>query len=183
MKRHARVAWSRGMMVAALALPFTPAPPAAAQQPLVLVGMYVESNYSVQPGVQVGVSSPGLLGGAPRFTMAASSTRLATALGSNALVEDRFQLTAAWVFRGQARISPYVAGSGGYTRYDREDEELFALLDNGSPLAALLLGAETRLGRSLLLHGHLGYSGPPSSTVYPFVAAAGVNFQLRGGAR
>jgi hypothetical protein len=157
--------------------------PAASQQPLVQLGTFVESNYSVQPGVQVGLSSPALFGGAPRLTAAWSSTRLATALGSNALAEDRLQLAAAWRFRRTARVQPFAAVSGGVTRFDRDDDELFALLDNSAPLLSLLFGAEGRVHGPLRLHGHIGYSAIQSSTVYPFVAAVGLAFDVRGGGR
>jgi hypothetical protein len=173
----------RGLWFAAAILLLAPAAPAGAQQPLVLAGVYVESNYSVQPGLQVAYASPRLLGGAPRLTASASTTRFATAMGSNALVEDRLQLTGGWHFRRSARFSPYVAASGGYTRFDRDDDELFALLDNDAPLFALLAGAEARLGGPLRLHGHLGYSPVQSSTVYPLVMAAGLSYRVRGGAR
>jgi hypothetical protein len=156
--------------------------PAQAQQSLLLVGVYVESNYSLQPGVQVGYS-PALLGGGLRLTGGASTTRLATAAGSNALVEDRVQLGAAWAFRRGSRLAPYVGTSAGYARFDREDGEIFSLLDDSAPILSLLLGAEGRLGRGLRLHGHAGYSALQSSTVYPLVVAGGLSYELRGGAR
>jgi hypothetical protein len=170
------------MLVAALAPLLATAAPLVAQQSTLLVGVHVESNYSRQPGVQIGFSTPSLLGGGPRFTASASTTRLATASGSNALVEDRLQLSSAWYFRRQATLSPFVGIGAGYTRFDREDDEIFALLDNGAPLLSLLLGAEAHLGSRLRLNTHAGYSGLQSSTVYPFVWSIGVNYPLRQGA-
>jgi len=179
---HGRGSLYRRMIVGAVVPLVVTAAPLAAQQSTLLVGVHVESNYSRQPGVQIGFSTPSLLGGGPRFTASASTTRLATAFGSNALAEDRLQLSSAWYFRRQASLSPYVGVGAGYTRFDREDDEIFALLDNGAPLLSLFLGAEAHVGRRLRLNTQAGYSALHSSTVYPFVWAIGVNYPLRRGA-
>jgi hypothetical protein len=183
MTPRARVRPCRLLSAAAVLLLLAPAAPVAAQHPLIVIGTFAESNYSVQPGVQLGYSTPGLLGGAARVTASASTTRLATAFGSNALAEDRVQLSAAWLFRRGSRITPYVALSGGFTRFDRDDGEIFALLDNRAPLLSVLFGAETRARGPLRLHAHAGYSALHSSTVYPFVAAVGMSLDVRGGTR
>jgi hypothetical protein len=178
-----RARW-RGALLALLA-PFAAAPAAAAQTPpTLLVGAFVESNYSTQPGLQVAYASPAWRGGRPRLTASYSTTRIATAMGSNALTEDRVQLGAGWYFRPDRALTPYLAANVGYTRFDREDPELFALLDAGAPLASLLLGVEGRLHPAVRASGHVGFSPVQSSTVYPFVAAIGMHYRLsRGGGR
>jgi hypothetical protein len=169
----------RTMLFAALAIRLAVAPEAAAQQaPLLLVGAVVEKNYSTQPGIQLSYGSPTLLGGRPRFSAAYSTTRLATASGSNALIEDRLQAGAGWYFRPGAGISPFLAANAGYARFDREDDEIFELLDAGAPILSLLLGAEARLLPSLRANGSLGYSALQSSTVYPLVASIGLHYHL-----
>jgi hypothetical protein len=164
---------------AVLAICLAAVPDAAAQQaPLFLVGAIVEKNYSTQPGIQLSYGSPTLLGGRPRFSAAYSTTRLATASGSNALTEDRVQAGAGWYFRPGAGLSPYLGANAGYARFDREDDEIFELLDGGAPILSLLLGAEARLLPTLRASGSLGYSALQSSTVYPLVASIGLHYHL-----
>jgi hypothetical protein len=148
-----------------------------------LVGVFVEHNYSTQPGVQVSYSSPRMLGGAPRLAAAYSTTRLATALGSNALVEDRLQAAAGWYFRRDRTISPHVTASVGYARFDVDDDDTFALLDSGAPFVSLLLGAEAALRPALRLSGSVGYSPLQSSTVYPLVTMIGLHLVVHRGGR
>ncbi len=167
------------MMFAALAICSAAAPSASAQQaPVILVGAIVEKNYSTQPGVQLSYGSAALLGGRPRFSAAYSTTRLATVSGSNALTEDRVQAGAGWYFRPAGRLSPYMAANAGYARFDREDDELFELLDGGAMILSLLLGAEAKLLPSLRANGNVGYSALQSSTVYPLVASIGLHYHL-----
>jgi hypothetical protein len=170
------------VLLAVLAICCMPKPPAAAQQaPLLLVGAIIETNYSTQPGVQVSYGSGALLGGRPRFSAAYTTTRAATARGSNALVEDRVQAGAGWYFRPAGRLTQYLAVHGGYARYDRDDAEVFELLDGGGAILSLLVGAEGRLVPALRLNGHIGYSALQSSTVYPFVASIGLHYHLDRG--
>jgi hypothetical protein len=155
----------------------------AQERATLLIGTYLEKNYSTQPGVQVAYAAPGLLGGRTRVSAAYSTTRLATALGSHALAEDRFQLGAAWHFLPAASASPYVGLNLGYTRFDRENDEIFALLDNGAPILSLLLGTELRVREPLRLNAGIGYSAVQSSTVHPFVATLGLHYALERGRR
>jgi hypothetical protein len=172
------------IVVAALALCAGTSTSAESQQrPLVLVGAYVESNYSTQPGLQVSYGSPALLSGRPRFSLSYSTTRLATALGSNALVEDRLQTGAAWYFRPDRRVKPYTVMNLGFTRFDREDDGLFELLENTALIGSLSAGIEGRLHQALRASGSIGYSALHSSTVYPFVATLGVHYDVKRGLR
>jgi hypothetical protein len=169
----------RTTLFAVLAICLMAVPDAAAQQTsMFLVGAVVEKNYSTQPGIQLSYGSPTLLGGRPRFSAVYSTTRLATASGSNALTEDRVQAGAGWYFRPGAGLSPYLGANAGYARFDREDDGIFELLDDGAPILSLLLGAEARLLPSLRANGSLGYSALQSSTVYPLVASIGLHYHL-----
>jgi len=152
-----------------------------AEGPTILIGTFVEKNYSTQPGAQVSYSSAAIMGGRPRFSASYSTTRLATALGSNALTEDRLQLGAGWYFRRGRTLSPFAGANVGYTRFDREDPHLFEGLDNSSAILSVLAGAEVRVHPTVRANGSIGYSHLQSSTVDPFVASIGVNVPLRGG--
>jgi opacity protein-like surface antigen len=171
----------RAVLLAVLAIFCIATTPAAAQQdPVILLGAIVETNYSTQPGVQLSYGSSAL-GGRPRFSASYSTTRLATTRGSNALAEDRVQAGAGWYFRPASRFRHYLAVNAGYARYDREDAEIFALLDGGGAILSLLVGAEGTLGPSLRVNGNVGYSALHSSTVYPFVATIGLHYHLNRG--
>jgi hypothetical protein len=124
----------------------------------VLIGLFVGQNYSVQPGAQVSCSSRRLLSGGPRFSAAHSTTRLATALASNALEEDRIQVGVGWHVRRDRTVSPHSTAMAGYTRFAGDDAAVFALLDHDAPLASLLIGAEAKLLPALRVGGSVGYS-------------------------
>jgi len=167
------------MLFVALGICSEATSPASAQQaPTILIGAFVEKNYSTQPGIQVSYGRASLLDGRPRISAAYSTTRLATAGGSNALVEDRIQAGVGWYFRPVGRLSPYMAANAGYARFDREDAEIFELLDGGAVLLSLLFGAEVKLLPFLRANGNVGYSALQSSTVYPLVASIGLHYHL-----
>ncbi len=170
----------RFILLAALALlhACAPAPaPRAAPAPTLLVGTTLERNYSTQPGVQVGYLPAGAR---LRYTAAYSTTRLETAAGSNALVEDRVQLGAGWYFRPVERVSPYVSLQAGWTRFDRDDDPTFQLLDHQAPLLSVSGGMEAAFGPRLRGSAGLGWSALASSTVYPLVATLGVHYRVTG---
>jgi hypothetical protein len=144
----------------------------------VLAGLYLETNYSKQPGIQVSYSSPSLLAGRPRFGAAYSTTRLAVAAGSNALAEDRLQASAGWYFRQGRPVRPFAGLALGYARFDVEDEQIFGMLDNSAVFGSLLFGVEAQVHPAISIQGHAGVSGPQFSTVYPFVAALGVHYHF-----
>jgi mannose-6-phosphate isomerase-like protein (cupin superfamily) len=143
---------------------------------LVLVGAVVERNYSTQPGIQLGYQ-PGGVRGHLRYGAAYSTTRLEVAMGSNALVEDRAQLSAAWHFHPERVVSPYAILGAGYTRFGRGGEE-FELLDNSAPIVTAGFGFEGRLPAGVRANAGIGYSALQSSTVYPIAATLGVHLPL-----
>lgn len=153
----------------------------AQQNQSIFVGGIIESNYATQPGFQVSYASDRIARGRPRFSFRYSTTRLSTALGSNALTEDRFQIGAAWYFRRTRTISPFIGLHVGYTRFDRENEEIFALLDNSAPILSLIAGTELKLLPSLRASASLGYSHLQSSTVYPLVRGIGLHYRFNAG--
>jgi hypothetical protein len=166
-----------GAAVLLLTLLFPSAPSALAAQDGTgaRVGVFVERNYSTQPGLEAAYQFTRLLGGRSRLTASYSSTRLETALGSHALAEDRLQARASLHFRRARTISPHTGIALGYTRFDRENEEVFGMLDNDAFIASVVAGTEIRLHRELRASGSIGYSLLQSSTVYPLVLTAGAN--------
>lgn len=164
------------LLLALLAGPFSRT--VTAQERLLLVGPFVEKNSSLQPGLEIGYTGERFLGGHSRFALSYSTSRFATAFGSDGLKKDKFLFSSGWHFRPLKRTDPYVKLELGYARFDREDPVLFALLDNGAPVAALLFGIERRILGDFRLYGDFGFSILHSSTVYPFVASIGVHANL-----
>jgi hypothetical protein len=156
---------------------------ASGSAPTLMLGFSLERNYSTQPGIQASFGGWRFGGGRPRLTLGYSTTRVEISRGAHALKEDRVQGGAAWHFRPGATLGTFAGLSLGYTRFDREDEDLFALLDNSAPIASLLVGLEARLMPGTRVNGSVGYSALQSSTVYPFVASIGIHREIRGGAR
>lgn len=168
----------------AIGLILTPAtsPPVLAQgaSNSVRVGPRVQKNAGVLTGFEVTYANEALLGGHPRFSLAFLTSRPRSVIGSNGLLEDRILLGAGWSFRPGKRIEPYLQLEVGYTRFDREDSELFALLDNDAMIGSLLVGIEARLFESRFsVVGDAGYSMLHSSTVYPFVTSLGIQYSLQ----
>lgn len=144
------------------------------------VGMNFQKNADVLPGFEISYAPEALFGGHPRFSLALLTSRPSAALGSRVLLEDRFLLGAAWFFRPGGRIDPYIQLEAGYTRFERENSEIFALLDNDAMIASILVGTEVRLFESRFsVVGEAGYSILHSSTVYPFVASVGIHYSIQ----
>lgn len=153
--------------------------PALAQRDLG-VGMRLQKNAAVQPGIEISYSHSALLNGRPRVALSYLTSRLSTAFDGNRLAEDRILLSGSWIFRPAKPWGPYVELEVGYTRFDRENQELFALLDNDAFIASVLVGLEVRLFDSgFSFAGDAGYSVLHSSTVYPLVTSLGIRYALQ----
>ncbi len=152
----------------------------AQQASEIRVGIHLQKNADVLPGFEISYAPEALLSGHPRFSLSYLTSRPNAALGSGVLLEDRFLFGAGWFFRPGRRVDPYIQLEVGYTRFDRENAEIFALLDNDAMIASLILGAEVRLfesGFSVVVDA--GYSILHSSTVYPFVASLGIQYSIQ----
>ena len=143
------------------------------------IGAIAQKNAVLLPGFEVDYADPERFPRHLRFSAAYATSRLAVLFGSNGLVEDRFFFTSTWSFRPRRMVSPLAQVELGYTRFDREDEDIFALLDNDAFIASLLVGLEWQLlERRVSARADAGYSFLHSSTVYPFVASIGVFYLL-----
>jgi hypothetical protein len=149
-----------------------------------LLGGFVEYNAVLQPGLQAGYASDAFLQRRPRATLSYSTTRLADLLGSRGVVEDRIKLSAGWYFRPAKRVDPYLQMGVVYTRFDREDPELFAHLDNTSIGAVLAAGTELKfLKDRLRAYAQVGLAPTQGPTTYPLFLTFGLHYDLLGGAQ
>jgi hypothetical protein len=147
------------------------------------VGIVLEHNAYNQWGVRAGLSGDMLLANHPRLSLSYTTSRL-EALAGNALKKDNILLTLGWHFRPGRLIDPFVDVDAGWTRFDLEDDVVFAQLPNTAAIADLRVGLEC-----CLLDGWIrpwasaGYSVLWSSTVYPFVCALGIDVDVTKGVK
>lgn len=151
------------------------------------VGLVFEHNFYNQFGARASVAHELLLKGHPRLTASYTTSRLSAFAGRNVLKKDNVLFTAGWYFRPGKLIDPYAGIDAGFTRYDREDDDLFALLDNRSGMlnvragiTSSLLGGRIRpsIDGGLAL---LSLVGTASSTVFPLFFSVGVDFDVAKG--
>lgn len=150
-------------------------------------GLVYEHNFYHQFGVRASVAHERLLKGHPRLTVSYTTSRLSAHAGRNVLKKDNVLFSAGWYFRPGKLIDPYAGIDAGFTRYDREDDERFALLDNRSGMLNVRAGLT-----SSLLGGRVRPSidggvavmsliGSASSTEFPLFFRIGVDFDIAKG--
>jgi hypothetical protein len=146
------------------------------------VGIVVEHNFYNQFGLKAAFSDDRILKGRPRAALSYTTSRLQTMFGSNALKKDNFLFTAGWHFRPLRLIDPYISIDAGFTRFNREDDIIFAKLKNTGGLLALRLGIESDIFKGLVRPwADAGFSFISSSTVFPLVFSLGLDFDIAKG--
>lgn len=109
-----------------------------------------------------------------RITLGASylSSRLGSAIGSNAIKQDNFLLSGAWMFRPKKPLKPFVRANLGYFIADYESD-VFKSLTNTSAIASLDAGLAYTFKSPLRLNLSLGYNAitgngaKGAGTLYP----------------
>jgi len=142
--------------------------------PVFLGGVVFEFNSSLQPGAEVFWQATQR----SRVGVSWTTTRIATSWGSNDLVKDRLQVHLQTHAKPHWAVHPFARISVGYERFDRDDEVLFALLDNDALTLAFRLGLEGQAG-PVRLFADGGFHALQASTVYPIVTSFGMLFPLR----
>lgn len=112
------------------------------------------------------------------------TSRLGTAYHSNAIKQDNYLLSFAYVFRNQKVIQPLLKLNGGYFYSDME-EEIFEVLPHTSPLLSLEGGVAIQPKYPVKLSISFGYnfitgdgiSGP--GTLYPFFYQISLQYVLQ----
>jgi hypothetical protein len=114
------------------------------------------------------------------------SSRLGSAIGTNALKQDNFILSGAYHFRPAKKLKPFVRLNTGYFHADYESE-IFKSLPNSSLLASLDAGISYQFKSPLKINFSAGYnsiSGDGLSspgTLYPIFLQSSItwNFKIR----
>jgi len=109
-----------------------------------------------------------------RITLGASylSSRLGSAIGSNAIKQDNFLLSGSWMFRPKKSLKPFLRANLGYFIADYESDT-FKVLTNTSAIASMDAGLAYSFKSPLRLHLSLGYNAitgngaKGAGTLYP----------------
>lgn len=111
------------------------------------------------------------------------SSRLGTAMGSNAIKQDNFLLSGTWMFRPQRSFQPLLRLNTGYFISDYEDPD-FDVLPNSSILISPEFGVGYRFAFPLKTGISLGYNvitgdgleGP--GTLYPLYVQTSITWNI-----
>ena len=111
------------------------------------------------------------------------SSRLGSAIGSNALKQDNLFLSSSFLFRPRRTVHPFLRANAGWFRASYESE-IFRRLDNSSPLLSAELGIMVPSKTRLKTSGSLGYNlitgkgteGP--GTLYPLFYQLSLTYSL-----
>jgi hypothetical protein len=129
-------------------------------------------NLYNENGIALSYSDKKLLTDRLYFGFSYASSRLGTAFNSNAIKQDNFLVSAAWYFRQNHAIRPFVRLNTGYFSADYV-EAIFNVLPRSSLLLSSDFGLCFQTGLPLKISTSLGYnfitgnglSGP--GTLYP----------------
>lgn len=149
------------------------------------VGLRLQKTLNLyhENGVTLQYTSSGILKNRLALGFNYVSSRLGSAIGSNALKQDNIFFSGTYLFRPQRTIHPFLRANAGWFRANYESE-VFQNLDNSSPLLSaefgLIVPTKTRLktGASLgynLITGS-GTKGP--GTLYPVFYQLSVTWSL-----
>jgi hypothetical protein len=124
-------------------------------------------------GVDLDYSASDLLHRKLHLSAAFVSSRLGSALGSNAVKQDNYLVGAAWHFRPESALQPFVRLNLGYFYADYEST-VFDALTNAAFFTALDAGLsyrfrfpmELQLSAGYNLQAGTGVAGP--GTLFPF---------------
>jgi hypothetical protein len=146
-----------------------------AQESTLDVGVRIQKSASFyfENGVSVRYSDGRLFTDKLFLGISIVSSRLGSALSSNAINQDTFLLSAAWYWRQSKSVRPFGQFNTGYFRADYE-EEVFDVLPNTTLIISpeIGIGYETKSPLKLALSAGYnftagdGISGP--GTLYPF---------------
>ncbi|MDF2157785.1 hypothetical protein [Algoriphagus sp. CAU 1675] len=112
------------------------------------------------------------------------SSRLGSALGSNAIKQDNYQIWLAYYLKKDHQLRPFFSLGTGYFKADYESPD-FKVLDQRSPLLSVTAGLEWASPYQVKVNLALGYNiisgngekGP--GTLYPTFAQLNFFYPLR----
>lgn len=141
------------------------------------IGLYTENGITAQ------YTNPRLVSGRLYFGASYVTSRLGTALNSNAIKQDNFLATVSYYFRPNWLIRPVVKANVGYFKADYGDA-IFDELPQSSLLASSELGLCYCPNFPLKINASIGYnlitgnglSGP--GTLYPVFVQTSITWNI-----
>lgn len=140
-------------------------------------------NLYYENGVTLQYSDERLLSNRVFIGLSYLSSRLGSAMGSNAIRQDNFLISGTWMFRPGRSIQPFLRLNTGYFIADYEDP-VFDMLPNSSVLLSPETGVSYRFNFPLKAGISLGYNvitgdgveGP--GTLYPLYVQTSVTWNI-----
>jgi hypothetical protein len=156
-----------------------------AQNSVFDVGLRFQKSVNLysENGISLNYSSRKLRPDRLFFGFTYVTSRLGSAYKSNAIKQDNYRLSSAWVFRQKHVWRPFVRGNLGYFSADYGDA-VFDVLPRHSPIFSTELGLSFKASLPLKLSTSLGYNfitgdgveGP--GTLYPVFYQATLSWDI-----
>lgn len=156
-----------------------------AQNPVLDVGLRFQKSVNLyfENGVTAQYTNERLFSQQLYFGLSYVSSRLGTAMGTNAIKQDNYVIFSSYYFRSEKKLRPYFQINSGYFYADYE-EEIFDDLPNSSILLSPEAGLSIRTNFPLKIAASLGYNlitgdgerGP--GTLYPVFLQTSVTWDL-----
>jgi hypothetical protein len=134
-------------------------------------------------GFTVDLTSPKILNNRLHFGLSYVTTRLGSAIGTNAIKQDNYLLNVGYFFRNQKKLQPFTRLNTGYFYADYESE-IFDELQNAALLLSLDAGLSYELKAPITIDLSAGFNlntgsgsqGP--GTLYPIFYQLSVYYTL-----
>jgi hypothetical protein len=141
-------------------------------------GLYFENGLVAQ------FSSDSIAQNRISFGLGYISSRFGSALGSNAIKQDNYQIWMSYYFKKDRKLQPFVSLGSGYFKANYESDD-FEVLNQGSLLLSATTGLEYTTPIKLKLNLALGYNfisgngqdGP--GTLYPLIGQVNFYYPLK----
>jgi len=157
-----------------------------AQTDIINVGVRMQkaSGLYWENGLDFEYSNKSILNDKLFFGFSYISSRLGTAINSNAIKQDNYILSARYYTRKDKQLRPFSKFNIGYFSADY-GSEIFDVLDNTSVLASLEFGLSYTFIKKLKLSSSFGYNfisgdgmnGP--GTLYPIFIQSTISWNLK----
>jgi hypothetical protein len=108
-------------------------------------------------GLALDFTSPKIANKNIRFGFSYVTTRLGSAMGTNAIKQDNFLLNVGYFFRNEKKLQPFARLNTGYFYADYESE-IFDELQNSAMLLSIDTGLSYKFNAPITLHLSAGYN-------------------------
>lgn len=149
------------------------------------VGLRLQKTQKLywENGLTLDFTSPKIANNRVHFGFSYVSSRLGSAMGTNAIKQDNFLINFGYHFRHQKKMQPFIRANTGYFYADYESD-IFDVLPNSALLLSLDTGVSYKFNAPVTLNFSVGYNlnagtgaaGP--GTLYPVFYQLSVFYTL-----